>query len=94
MRDHLESKFGRLNVLMNNAGIITNTETGSLDVSLAIVREALETSILTPLRMTQVLLPLPGLMGAKPNAAGEWRPTHDDAEEANKSLRGGPSASG
>jgi len=28
----------------------------------------------------------------KPNAAGERRPTRDDAEEADKSLRRGPSA--
>jgi hypothetical protein len=26
------------------------------------------------------------------NAAGEQRPTHDDAKEVNKSLPGGPSA--
>jgi hypothetical protein len=38
-----------------------------------------------------------GLRGAKahrnstPNAAGERRPTQDDAEEAEKSLLGGPS---
>jgi hypothetical protein len=29
-----------------------------------------------------------------PNAAGERRPTRNDAEEAEKSLLGGPSASG
>jgi NAD(P)-dependent dehydrogenase (short-subunit alcohol dehydrogenase family) len=41
VRDHLESKFGRLDVLVNNAGIITDTEAGDLNVSLAIVSETL-----------------------------------------------------
>src|SRR5215813_6401137 len=58
LRDHLAAQFGRLDVLVNNAGIITDTEAGGLDVSLAPVREALETNTLAPLRMAQMLLPL------------------------------------
>src|SRR5262245_39910936 len=58
LRDHLALQFGRLDVLVNNAGIITDTEAGGLDVSLATVRETLETNTLAPLRMVQMLLPL------------------------------------
>src|SRR5215813_11257542 len=46
LRDHLTAQFGRLDVLVNNAGIITDTEAGGLDVSLATVRETLETNTL------------------------------------------------
>jgi NAD(P)-dependent dehydrogenase (short-subunit alcohol dehydrogenase family) len=58
LRDHLASQFGRLDVLVNNAGILTDTDAGGLDVSLATVRETLETNTLAPLRMVQMLLPL------------------------------------
>src|SRR5262245_4261258 len=58
LRDHLASQFGRLDVLVNNAGIITDTEADGLDVSLATVRQTLETNTLAPLRIAQILLPL------------------------------------
>src|SRR5215510_5372219 len=58
LRDHLAAQCGRLDVLVNNAGIITDTEAGGLDVSLATIRETLETNTLAPLRMAQMLLPL------------------------------------
>jgi NAD(P)-dependent dehydrogenase (short-subunit alcohol dehydrogenase family) len=64
LRDHLAAQFGRLDVLVNNAGILTDTDEGGLNVSLATVRETLETNTLAPLRMAQMLLPLLKKSGA------------------------------
>jgi NAD(P)-dependent dehydrogenase (short-subunit alcohol dehydrogenase family) len=58
LRDHLAAQCGRLDVLVNNAGMLTDTDAGGLAVSLATVRETLETNTLAPLRMAQMLLPL------------------------------------
>ena len=45
-------------MLVNNAGIRTDTDAGGLDVSLATVRETLETNTLAPLWIVQMLLPV------------------------------------
>src|SRR5262245_19211639 len=42
LREFLERTFGRLDVLINNAGIITDEETSGLAVKLAAVRATLE----------------------------------------------------
>ncbi len=55
---HVGAKFGRLDVLVNNAGISSSSDAGGHDVSLATVRETLETNTLGPLRMAQALLSL------------------------------------
>src|SRR5262245_2219587 len=57
-RDFLERTFGRLDVLINNAGIITDEEASGLEVKLATVRATLETNTLAPLRLAQTLAPL------------------------------------
>src|ERR1041384_6141359 len=46
LRDFLERPFGRLDVLINNAGIITDEEAAGLEVKLATVRTTLETNTL------------------------------------------------
>src|SRR4030095_2178650 len=49
LRDFLERTFGRLDVLINNAGIITDDEVSGLEVKLSTVRATLEKNTLAPL---------------------------------------------
>jgi NAD(P)-dependent dehydrogenase (short-subunit alcohol dehydrogenase family) len=58
LREFLERTFGRLDVLINNAGIITDKEAFGLEVKLATVRATLETNTLAPLHLAQALAPL------------------------------------
>jgi NAD(P)-dependent dehydrogenase (short-subunit alcohol dehydrogenase family) len=58
LRDHLERTFGRLDVLINNAGIFSKEDGPGLDVKLETVRATLETNTLAPLQLSQLLAPL------------------------------------
>ena len=58
LRDFLEKQYGRLDVLINNAGIIAKGEAPALKVDLATVRTTLETNALGPLLLAQQLAPL------------------------------------
>jgi NAD(P)-dependent dehydrogenase (short-subunit alcohol dehydrogenase family) len=58
LRDFLKDTYGRLDVLINNAGIIAKGEAPALKVDLATVRQTLETNALGPLHLTQALVPL------------------------------------
>jgi NAD(P)-dependent dehydrogenase (short-subunit alcohol dehydrogenase family) len=58
LRDHLQRAFGRLDVLINNAGIFSKADSSGLDVKLEIVRTTLETNTLAPLHLSQMLAPL------------------------------------
>jgi NAD(P)-dependent dehydrogenase (short-subunit alcohol dehydrogenase family) len=58
LRDFLERNFSRLDVLINNAGIIADEEASGLEVKLATVRATLETNTLAPLYLAQTLAPL------------------------------------
>src|SRR5262245_4102091 len=58
LREFLERAFGRLDVLINNAGIISDEEASGLEVTLATVRATLETNTLAPLHLAQTLAPL------------------------------------
>ena len=58
LRDAVNDQHGRLNVLINNAGIIAKGEAPALQVELATVRTTLETNALGPLHLAQALAPL------------------------------------
>lgn len=63
LADFLSGTFGRLAVLVNNAGIFPDPKVGGgsssvFDATLDTVRRGLETNALAPLRLCQVLVPL------------------------------------
>lgn len=54
----IERSIGRLDVLVNNAGILYDTWQRAAGADLNVVREAFETNTLGPWRVTQAFLPL------------------------------------
>lgn len=56
--DALQVRGLRLDVLVNNAGILLDETTGLLDLDPQILRRTLETNTLGPLRMAQTFVPL------------------------------------
>ncbi len=64
LRNHLERAFGRLDVLINNAGIFSKEDGPGLDVKLETVRATLETNTLAPLYLSQRMAPLLQRSGA------------------------------
>jgi NAD(P)-dependent dehydrogenase (short-subunit alcohol dehydrogenase family) len=64
LRDHLQRTFGRLDALVNNAGIFPDPSPSSgaaasiLQADPEVVRRGFETNALAPLRLCQALIPL------------------------------------
>jgi NAD(P)-dependent dehydrogenase (short-subunit alcohol dehydrogenase family) len=58
LRDYSHRTFGRLDVLINNAGIYLSEDASGVDVPLETVRTTLETNTLAPLHLAQTLVPL------------------------------------
>jgi NAD(P)-dependent dehydrogenase (short-subunit alcohol dehydrogenase family) len=58
LRDYLQRTHGRLDVLVNNAGIIAKGDAPALEIDLAAIRTTLETNALAPLQVSQMLVPL------------------------------------
>jgi NAD(P)-dependent dehydrogenase (short-subunit alcohol dehydrogenase family) len=58
LRDFLKRTYGRLDVLVNNAGIIDKNDTHALDVDMETVRMTLETNAVGPFLLSQALVPL------------------------------------
>jgi NAD(P)-dependent dehydrogenase (short-subunit alcohol dehydrogenase family) len=54
----IEASLGRADVLVNNAAILYDTSNRATDVSLDVIREALETNLFGAWRMAQALLPM------------------------------------
>jgi NAD(P)-dependent dehydrogenase (short-subunit alcohol dehydrogenase family) len=54
----VEGLFGRLDVLVNNAGIMIDTETGILELALGLLQNTLDTNAFGPLLLSQGCVPL------------------------------------
>jgi len=58
LKDDLDKKYGRLDVLINNAGIFIDDEMDTLNVDMDTVRKTFETNLIGPFQVSQVMLPL------------------------------------
>jgi NAD(P)-dependent dehydrogenase (short-subunit alcohol dehydrogenase family) len=54
----IREKFGRLNILINNAGIAIDDHFRSTDADLDLIRQTLETNLYGPWRLCQICIPL------------------------------------
>lgn len=54
---YLRAQLGRVDVLVNNAGVILDRGVAGLDVSTELMRETMETNVYGPLRLCQALTP-------------------------------------
>jgi NAD(P)-dependent dehydrogenase (short-subunit alcohol dehydrogenase family) len=54
----IKDTFGRLDVLVNNAGILIDSQTRILELSLSMFQNTLETNALGPLLLSQASVPL------------------------------------
>lgn len=58
LRKFLKETYGRLDALINNAGIIASKDDSGLKVAMETVRMTLETNALGPFHLSQALMPL------------------------------------
>ncbi len=58
LAEYLSDKFGRLDILINNAAILNDRSMSSLTVDMATLREMVDTNTFDPLRVCQALVPL------------------------------------
>ncbi len=81
-RRFVEERFGRLDVLVNNAAILYDSWQRAETADLKTVREAFETNTLGPWRVSQAFIPLLG-------AGGHGRIVNVSSESGSLSLMGG-----
>lgn len=58
LRDYIGRTFGRLDVLINNAGIMPDEDASALEVEVATVRTTMETNTFAPLHLAQTFASL------------------------------------
>jgi NAD(P)-dependent dehydrogenase (short-subunit alcohol dehydrogenase family) len=58
LREFLKRTYGRLDALINNAGVIAKNDSHALNVDMDTVRGTLETNALGPFHLAQALVPL------------------------------------
>ncbi len=58
IRRYLDKAYGKLDILINNAGVCLDRGQQPSKVSLTVIRETLETNFISVIAITQVLLPL------------------------------------
>jgi len=55
---HIQSRFGRLDILINNAGVMIDSEESVLNVSWHTIQKTLQTNVMGPLRLCKGCIPL------------------------------------
>jgi len=61
----LKEKFGKLDVLVNNAGVLLPEDKGAIDVDLDTVRKTFEVNVVAALALSQAMIPLMRKNGGK-----------------------------